>query len=220
MADREDGFTIVEVLIAIFIFSIVSVGFYQVLFSATRGSNTTRDVVRVSEEARLGFNRMVRDTREGNILNTPSSTSYTVDVDFDGDGSINLAAPTDPTGNYESLTFTFNPSSGGEGNITVSTPWGASEVLVDGVDCIRKPDNSCHDVFTFSSSRLEYDTMVVDGVTSAAEIDAAPGVGNGSGAIDTLPEIRLIDGVAIALVVRQGDSSTSFYAHAQLRNRR
>ncbi len=218
MVKQEDGFTVIEVLVAIFIFSMVSVGFYQVLFSATRGSNTTRDIVKVSEEARLGFNRMVRDTREGNILVTPSALSYTVDVDFDGDGVINVAAPSDPTGNYERLTFTFNPSSTGNGNISVSTPYGANEVLVRGVDCIRKADNSCQDVFTFSSSRLQYDTNG-DGVTSTSEMIVAPGISNGNNVLDG-QEIELIDGVAIALVVRQGDSSTRFYAHAQLRNRR
>lgn len=216
MARREGGFTVVEVLIAMFIFSVISVGFYQVLFSATRGSNTTRDIVKVSEEARLGFNRMVRDTREGNILLTPSATSYTVQVDFDGDGFID-PVPDDPTGNYEELTFTFNPSSTGDGTISVSNG-ASSEVLVRGVDCIRRADNLCQDVFTYSSSRLEYDTNG-DGQTSAAELIVAAGVHNNNSVLDG-DEIRLVDGVAMALVVTQGDSSTRFYAHAQLRNRR
>lgn len=210
MDKRQDGFTIIEIMVAMSIFAIVSVGFYQVLFASTRGSNTTNDIVKVSEEARLGFNRMVRDTREGNILVTPTSTEYTVEVDFDGDGAIE-AVPTDPTGNYEKLTFTFNESSTGNGTIAVSNGV-TSEVLVRGVDCIRKGDGTCQDLFSFSSSRLEWDANG-DGVTSFSELTAVTGVGPGE-------EVKFIDIVSFAMVVRQGDSSEKFYAQAQLRNRR
>jgi prepilin-type N-terminal cleavage/methylation domain-containing protein len=82
----ERGFTLVELLVVIGVFAVVSVGFYQVMFSGVRGGQTTRDVATISQEARLGLNRMVRDTREGLTLQDLTPTSYQVQVRYH-DGS-------------------------------------------------------------------------------------------------------------------------------------
>jgi prepilin-type N-terminal cleavage/methylation domain-containing protein len=212
----EQGFTLVEMLVAVFIFSLVTFGMYQLLFSATRASRFSRDVVRTSEGARLGFNRLVRDTREGSGIKSPSATSFTVEIDFDGSQTIE-ATPLDPVGSYESITFTFNPAAGGRGTIT-ATGGGVTEVLMDGVDCVRKADNTCNPVFTYRASRLEYDSNS-DGITSQAELDVAAGVGNNNGSLDG-SELGLVDTVAFALRVSQDRSTETFYAQAQLRNLR
>ena len=201
-------------MVAIFIFSIVSVVFYQALFSAAEGSDTSRNVVRVSEEARLGFMRMVRDTREGENLITPSATSFKVETDFDADGFIE-PNPLDPIGNYESLTFTFNESSTGEGTISVSNGV-KTEVLMGGVDCLRV-SGVCKDVFSFASSRLEY--AGGDGIATAADLDDDPAIGNNNGILDG-DEVDAVDVVTFALVVRVDDSQTTFNTTAQLRNLR
>jgi prepilin-type N-terminal cleavage/methylation domain-containing protein len=210
----EAGYTLIELMVAIFIFSIVSVVFYQALFSAARGSDTSRNVVRVSEEARLGFMRMVRDTREGESLITPSATSFKVQTDFDADGVIE-PNPIDPIGNYESLTFTFNESSTGNGTISVSNGV-KSEVLMAGVDCLRA-SGVCKDVFSFASSRLEY--AGGDGIATAADLDNDPAIGNNNGILDG-DEVDAVDVVTFALVVRVDDSQTTFNTTAQLRNLR
>jgi prepilin-type N-terminal cleavage/methylation domain-containing protein len=216
VAAGEDGFTLVELLVAMFVFSLISVGMYQLLFSASRSSQLSRNVVKTSEEARLGFNRLVRDTREGREIRNPSSTSFNVQIDFNGNGTIE-ATPADPVGSYESITFTFNESVGGLGTIT-ATAGGVTEVLMTGVDCVRKSDNTCNPVFTYRSSRLEYDSNT-SGITSTTELDAASGVGNNNGLLDG-SELGLIDTVAFALRIEQGTSRETFYAQAQLRNLR
>lgn len=213
---NEAGFTVIEMLVAIFVFSMVSVAMYQVLFSASEGSQRSTDIVRSSEEARLGFNRLVRDTREGREVKSPTDLSYTVDIDFDGNGTIE-PTPSDPLGSYESIRYTFNPSADGEGTVT-ATAAGVTEVLMTGVDCIRKTDNTCNPVFSYRSSRLEYDSNS-DGTTTAAELDLPANGGNNNGIIDGT-EIGLVDVVAFSLRVTQGDTTESFYAVAQLRNQR
>src|ERR687892_2087335 len=71
MRDRlasEGGFTLVELLVVILIFAAISTSLYLAVFSGVRGGNTARNVVQISEEARLGLNRMIRDTREAKDL--------------------------------------------------------------------------------------------------------------------------------------------------------
>lgn len=214
----QGGFTLIELLVTLGLLSVVSVGFYQVLFSSTRGVDTAQNAIAVSEEARLGFNRLVRDTRESEEVVNPSATSFTVEIDFDASGGIDPAPAAGPAlGNFERLTFTFNPAGPGNGTISVSGG-GLSEVLMRGVDCVRKTDGSCHDVFTYASSRLEYDTSG-DGRSSADEIEAALDTSI-DGALDTVPELGVIDIVEFALRVQVGEAIETFYSEAQLRNQR
>jgi prepilin-type N-terminal cleavage/methylation domain-containing protein len=213
---HESGFTIIELMVAMFVFSVVSVGFYQVLFSATSGSNTAEDGIRVSEEARLGFNRLVRDTREANEITDVTTTGFDILVDFDGNGTI-APTPADPSGSYERLTIQFNRAAG---TVTMGTGPGATEVLVRGARCIT--DAIGCSIFEYSSSRLEFDTNG-DGITSAQEVDVAAGNPSNwatTGYPDSAGERRLIDIVSISMGVEVGDSRTDFYAEAQLRNRR
>jgi prepilin-type N-terminal cleavage/methylation domain-containing protein len=212
----EAGFTIVEMLVAMTMFAIISVGIYQVLFQTAAGSRTAQNVARTSQEARLGFNRMVRDSREAQDIKSPTATSFQIQTDFSGDGVIQ-PTPSDVTGDYEVLTFTFTQGAGGDGTIT-ATSGGRTEVLMAGVDCVRKADNSCYDVFSYSSSRLEWDSNQ-NGVTTAAELDAAPSLGNSNGVLDA-SELDFVDGVSFQLrVTSQGETAT-IYAEAQLRNHR
>jgi type II secretory pathway pseudopilin PulG len=215
----------IEILVAMIVFALVSYGMYSVMFSSSRAGDKSTDISEVSADARRGFNRLVRDTRESQAFDNPSSTEYTVEIDFDGDGTIE-PTPADPSGNYERLTFAFvvDPTNK-QGTITVSDG-SNTEVLMDHVDCIRKADNTCFPVFTFSSSRLlDLDTTgptgsgSPDGVTSAFELDVAPTIGNNNGILDG-DEINFIDRVSYAMTIKVNKNTTNFYGEAQLRNRR
>lgn len=217
----EKGFTLIEVMVAMFIFSVISVAFYRLLFQVTRGVRTTQNVANVSEEARLGFNRMIRDTRESDGVQSPTSTSFRVETDFDADGVIE-ATPSDVTGDYETLTYTFNPA-GTNGTITVSNG-GTSEVLMRGVAKV----SATQDVFTYASSRLEYENVTtacgtspataIDGVATAVELDQSS-IGNKNCLLDG-SEVGYVDSVNFSMKVTIGNSSTNFYDQAQLRNQR
>lgn len=194
----------VELLASIGIFALVSTGFYSVLFSVQRGSVTSRATTTVSSEARLGFNRMVRDTREGQEIESATPTSYTVRVDYDSDG----LGP-------QILTY----SKSGD-KIMLD-----GETLMKGVDCVRADGGGCsQDVFHYTSNRLEYDWNT-DGVTTWQELDESSssahgvvGVGNNDGLLNA--ELPFITDVTFALMVESGSAETQFIAQAQLRNRR
>lgn len=217
MTRNDRGFTLVELLVVLSMFSIVSVGFYQVMFSGARGSDVTRSQVRVSEEARLGLNRMVRDTREATELSAVSPTRYRIWVNFDGDSNRDESPP-NSTG-YENLTFEFS------GNKIYVTALGQPrEVLVDGVSCIAG-DCGANPVFSYTSSRLEWD-WDADGVTTGAEVDMAcptrgvTAVGDCDGSVDEDAEISALSGVVYRFNVSVQGRNADFYSEAILRNRR
>lgn len=211
----EEGFTLIELLVTMALFSVLAVGFYQVLFSNARGSDTSRAVVKISEEARLGLNRMIRDTREGTLWCTtyddssttacPTSTSYSVRIDFNSDGDFDNP---NAVGDYEKLTFAYDST---RRVITLN-----GEVLAAGVTPL-----SGKDMFTYTSNRLEYDADN-DGVTTWQELDATglPGVGDKDGILDGDPELRHVSNIDYAFNVASRDRTTVFYSHAQLRNTR
>lgn len=213
--DREEGFTLIELLVAIGLFAIVSVAFYTAMFSGVQGGNTTRSVVQISAEARNGFNRMVRDTREAQRLLDATATSYNVRVDFNGDG--NYDNPTAPNpgatppyagGDFENLTFRYDAS---DGTIRLN-----DQVLMAGV----RPING--EVFGYSSNILEYDWNG-DGVTEWRELDVAPtrgvsGVGNNNGVLDSA-EWPFISSVHYSIRVTEGERTSDFFTEAELRNR-
>jgi prepilin-type N-terminal cleavage/methylation domain-containing protein len=201
---RQSGFSLVEMLVTLALFFVLSGGFYSVMFSGAEGSDTARTMVHISEGARLSLNRMIRDTREGDYLSDPSATSYHVQVDFDGDGSYENP---NEIGDYEDLNFTYDIAAGA---IKLN-----GEILVEGVRQIP-----AQDVFQYSSNFLGYD-LNGDGVTTWQELDqaASEGVGNNNGLLDG-GEVAYISSVSFALRFGQDEETTDFHGEAQLRNRR
>lgn len=199
---REDnGYTLIETLVATVLISIVCTGFYTVLFSGTRGSETSQEITRVAQEARSGLNRLIRDTREADSISSLSESSYNVKIDFDGDGSYQNP---NGAGDYENLTFTYHAVS--------ETIRLNGEVLINGVEKVAgRP------IFSFSSNALEYD-FDNNGVTTLEELEAAGANGYSVPAPGT--EETFISSVAFELKVNDGDATTDFYGEAQLRNRR
>ncbi len=198
---REEGFTLIETLVAISLFAIVSVSFYSVLMASVGVSETSRDVVRISEDARLGLNRMIRDTREGQLFSSLDTGSYTVRIDFDGDGD--SSENPNENGDYESLEFKYVPSAD---SITLN-----DEVLAAGVEPIGSEP-----IFSYTSNELKYDWNG-DGVTTSMELDAASSYGYP--AIDST-DSGLYTSVVFTFQVRSGERVTEFRGQAQLRNRR
>lgn len=229
----ESGFTLVEILVALGVFSLVSFAFLSVMLSGSRSGTSTRDNVRVAEEARLGLNRMVRDTREAGWIALPGTNpdtnydSFTVKIDYNGNGTYeNPAPPNAPAeGNFEVITYAYDDAGD---RITVAAEGYPTETLIKGVDCVRElPAGPCKsNVFSFTSNRLEYDLAPVDGVTTLSEINAVacPPTNNTSldGCNSTLvdKELANISSVGFAIALKTPSRTTNYYAEAQLRNRR
>lgn len=211
MNRRQDGFTLIEILVAISVLSVLSLGAYQLLFAGQRSSNATRDVVTISEEARLGLNRMLRDTREASSIDNATATSYTVILDFDND----QVAGENPNeaGDYEKVTFSI---AGDEIRISAALATTTiTEVLIDGVECVDT-GSGCAAVFEYTSSLLTYDSNG-DGETSMAELEVARAAGATTISSDLDDEI---DGIDYDFRVASGNSVSDFHTQVTLRNMR
>ena len=220
MRRDEDGFTIVEVLIAMFLFSVLSIGFYSVMRSSVSGSSDASNIAKSAEEARLGFNRMIRDTRETTQLVVADDDSYRIWIDFDRD---ELVDPSD----LEYLEYSFDGDSiiltaltassdpdllsGTEATLTGTDP----ETLASNLETI----NGTEPVFSYSSNYLTHDIAPADGEVTETELDTATGVGNSDGILNGL-ELDFISEVNYGFVVSVEDSERTFFGEATIRNRR
>lgn len=228
---REGGFSLVELLVGTAIFSLIGVAFVSVMFSVARGTDSTTDSVRISEEARLGLNRLVRDVREAawvELAGTdPAAThnSFTVKIDYNADGAFANPATGTAQGSYEVVTYAYDPSTR---RITLTAPGAGTETLVNGVGCVRDDvTGACtSDVFSFTSNRLEYDWNG-DGVASLAEVNSAACPPNNLTTLDPAcngalveKELATLTSVNVAVELTVGGKSTDYVAEAQLRNRR
>lgn len=211
----EGGFTLVELLVGITILSLILVSAYSVMFSGVRGANNVESVVNVSGEARLGLNRMVRDTREARSLVLPiDEDEFSIAVDFDRDS--------DTPDTIETFAYEVED---GVGVITISVDGGDPEVLVSGVSPAVAADGSEIDLFTYSSNYLEFDSDG-NGIATWQEVDDAPaGVsgGDGDGEISE-PDLPFLSNVDFSMTISSGDDEATraeeFFTQAQLRNLR
>lgn len=211
--------TLVELMIAIAVFGVVSVAAYQMLAGQAKGADATRSLARVSDSARLGFNRMVRDVREADLVSNvtwnpsspPATSSFTVKVNYDGDGTYETG---------EILTYSYDPAAATVSlclSNSAGTCSGTPEVFMEGVSAIPG-----HQVFDYASNNLEWDWNG-DGTTTWEEVDDAvsrgiPGVGDDDGRLDG-PEIPHLTKIHFSLQLTAGDLQGSFVTTAQLRNR-
>lgn len=220
---EEEGFSLVEVLVAIFLFSVLSVGFYQVMFSAVRGSTDTADIAEVAEEARLGFNRMIRDTREATDLISATDTSYRIWSDFDRDGVVDQS-------DYEYMQYTYDPATRRITLTALTAPAAGNPSLITGSEAAVAGTSAetlsghirlvgTRPVFSYVSNFLQYDTSPANGEVSSTELDTATGLGNNNGVVDGL-ELDYVSDVNYAFQVSVGGDARTFYGQAQIRNRR
>lgn len=234
MIDRseESGFSLIEVLVAITLFGVLSVGFYQVMIAQARTAETTRSISRIADEARLGFNRMIREVREADNITHVSAdiNQFTIHVNYNNDSLYSAAQ-------NEILTFTYNPTAE---TITMCSALTAAactssttETLMAGIDQIGSEP-----VFTFMGNNLEWDwgtptsttprvfNPPQDGIVDWEEIDEASdtgshnvvGVGDNDNILDA-PEYPYLSTIKFAIQAEDGDRTTPFYATVQMRNK-
>jgi prepilin-type N-terminal cleavage/methylation domain-containing protein len=213
---NESGFTLIELLVASFLFLILSTVFYQVMLSGTGTTKKSQSIISISEEGRLGLNRMIRETRGATKLIAASENSYQIEIDPDGAGS-------DPPEYY---SF-FLDATTSEIKLKYEAILGGpsiEDVLVAGVS----PVTGRTGVFTYSSHLLRYDVTggaggIPDGVATWQELDSA-GCGPQYapvGDCDTPPkldaEIPYLSNVDYAFTLRNGDAVSDFFSQAYIR---
>lgn len=216
----DSGFTLVELLVAMVVFSMLGGILMSTVVGSAETAKTTKQSTDINEEARLALNRMSRELRQASDIQAASSpdgkTSITFEVDFNGNLSIEPSAA-DPevlTYSYDStgkrLLLTANNTSG----TSVTQPILASNVTAFCLD--------------YRSSLWQHATasqttscgQVLNGGTTWKDLDAkgtSSGVGNGNGLLDG-PELRNVDSIVVYLTVLQGQRKQVYRTQIDLRN--
>lgn len=208
-APRDQGFTMVEMLVSMALFGVLGTVLLGFSLGSARVADGVQSATDVTEEARLATERMTRELRQaeglsGAVVSDGKVVAMTIQVDFDGSGTIDTTAVDPEVLTYrwleddERLTLTANND--------LTRP-----VLAGGVELVD---------IRLRSSQWIYDGADAserDGTTTWQELDASS-IGNRNGQPDAA-ELPFIDLVSVELVVRDGDTSRRFTVQADMRNR-
>lgn len=213
MTDRptthDDGFTMVEMLVAMALFAVLGTVLLSFALGSARVADGVQAATDVTEEARLATERMTRELRQaeglsGAVVSDGKVVAMTLEVDFDGSGTIDTSAIDSEVLTYrwiedqERLTLTANSDT-------------TRPVLAGGVELVD---------IRLRSSQWIYDgagNYPADGITTWQELDKSR-IGNDNGQPDG-DELPFIDLVSVELIVRDGDTSRRFTVQADMRNR-
>lgn len=205
------GFSLVEVLVAMGLFSVVGSLLLGLALSTSEVAEDTRTLANVNEESRLAMERMSRELRQASSVTSVEfspTTAITFWTDFDGDGAQDLNAA-DP----EVLTYRWNPA-------TKRFTLTANDASGTAVTRPVLAANVSGFTLGLRSSEWQYDgsiaTSPADGATSWQEIDYA--IGNRNGAPDGA-ELEHIDSVDLSMTVLDGARAQTYTTRVDLRNR-
>ena len=211
--DAQGGFTLVELLVASFIFLILTSSLFAAVMAMSNGVRTTRDQNDLNEEARLMLNRMTRELREarriqaasnpgGTTFNAGANSSVTFDVDFNGNNIIEPNA-SDP----ERLTYTYDSALR---QVTLQAAGENFPILAANVSAFK---------LTYTSRLYQLDAAPKDGIVTWEELDAdtSGAYGNRNSALDQ--ELEYIDSVTIEFSVFTGRRRQDYRTQVDMRNR-
>lgn len=209
-AGGDAGMTMIELLVAMFIFLVLSTILLTGVM-AVRGATTAAEELNgINEQARVATERMTRELRQAERIRSvvfPASPGgdfeMTFEVDFNDNGTVDefSADPEVLTYRYtaaaQRLTLTANDESG----TAVTRP-----ILADDVTAFD---------LAFASSLWQYDQNR-DGTTTWQEIDSQ--AGNADGVLDD-PELAKIDVVTLTITLMDGPRTQTYQTTTGLRNR-
>lgn len=227
---HEDGFTLVELLVASVVFLVMASVFFSTVVSGANQARNGRQFNDLNEEARLLLNRMSRELREaqeivavsnpGNAVSssgtalyptyyaasTSANVSVTFDVDFNGNGTIEPTAP-DP----EELTYQYDRANK---RVLLLAAGETLPVLAGNVESFT---------YRFTSRYYKSDGSIdaaKDGVVNWEELDAdaVNAKGNGNHVLDG-PELAYLDSITIEVTVLKGSRQQVYRTQVDLRNR-
>lgn len=235
-AGRGDhGFTLVELLVSMSIFSLLGGLLLGVVISTGRATDTNTVQNDLNEEARNVINRLTRELREAqriDAVTNPAGPGYlpdadssiTLHVDFDGDGTIEATAA-DP----EVLTYTYQRD---ERRLVLSAGGATVPVLAANVERFA---------LTYLSRVGDANRLALDGLSNAvagtcgslpatpvkdselswSELDADPArrFGDCSGTL-TAAELPYVNAVAIDVSVLKAPRQQHYRTRVDLRNNR
>ena len=131
---NENGFTLIEIIMALLITSIVVSAVYSLFSQMTRSFTSQEVTAEVQQQLRLGIDFIVRDIRKTGFdptgltqagITSATPTSFQFTADRDENGSL--------TDLGEDITYTFNAAEGRLERLDANSTFG-TEVLVENVD--------------------------------------------------------------------------------------
>lgn len=223
MKRDDDGFTLVELLVASMMFFVMLAAIATVVVTSSSSVETTRQTNDLNEQARLALNRVTRELRQATEIeevkvSSGVITGMTFTVDFNGNGTIDSGAA-DP----ERLTYCWD-TAGRRLLLTADVGGGfpcdnpaALPILSSDVQSLTIQPRS--NLWQYDGACASSPTP--DGVVIWQELDCAPlsaGVGNQNGMLDSI-ELRNINGATIALTVLTGARRQVYETQVNLRNK-
>jgi prepilin-type N-terminal cleavage/methylation domain-containing protein len=203
---RDPGFSMVEMLVGMALFAVLGTLLLGFAIGTTGVADDVREDSNTSGEARLAVERMTRELRQASEIRSVTIDdlgrvlSFTLGIDFDGQGGVEANAADDP----EVLTYTWRPE---ERSLVLSGGGDSADVLAGGV--VRAD-------LRLRSSQWIHDANG-DGTTTWQEIDDSS-VSISDDQLDAA-ELALIDLVSVELEVQDGDTTRRFVVQADMRNR-
>lgn len=210
MTARDEGFSLVELLVAMALFGVLGSLLLGLALGTSRVTDDVRSLTTVNEESRLAMDRMTRELRQARAITAvtlpPSSTtSLTFWTDFNGNNAVDLAVA-DP----EVLTYRWNPATS---RLTLTANDAAATAVTRPVMAASVSSVTLE----LRSSQWEHDADG-NGQTTWQEIDAAAAGGNGNGVPDGT-ELEAIDQVGLTMTVLDGSRAQTYTTRVDLRNR-
>ncbi len=147
----EQGFTLVELLVSISILTVIMIGMIAFMWSASSYWRSGQSIANMTDNARLGLNRMTRELRQASIVETAQTNLLSYKVDFGG--------------GQEIITYGFSAGDSGQSGYvwrSTSAVPGEQLVLVEDVDFMQ---------FSYFGNDYKCDTNN-DGITTWAELQA------------------------------------------------
>lgn len=209
---RDAGVSLVEVLVAMTLFGVLSSLVLGLAISTDAVTSDTRHRTGVAEEARIAMERVTRELRQAESIDavtlpaTPGTglTAFSFWTDFDGDGHRSNTAA-DP----EELTYCWSPATE---RLTLSPQPDCTDAKPVLAATVERFD------IELDSSEWAYDANG-DGITTWQELDAhGSPVGNKNGVAD-LAELVHIDLLSVTMIVADGEGTQTYHTRIDLRNR-
>ena len=227
----EAGFSLVELLVAVTLFSVLGGTLMATVLASKASVAASRETHDLNEEARVAVNRISRELRQAKeitavsapvtINGTPrpsGATSVTFTVDFDGNGVIDASA-VDP----EVLTYKWDGSrilliANDTSGLPVVSPVLSGKVSDFALDYFSSDYRRDCDPLDGRTDWRELDRFLTTR-NSAGVCDPRPPTGHAVGSIDAT-ELADIDSVTISFTVLEGSRRQDYRTQVDLRNSR
>ncbi len=197
LKDGDTGFTLIEMLVSISILTVIMAGMFSFLWGASKHWHTGQNTEEVTENARMGLNRMTRELRQASQVVTAETYKVVFDVNF---------GVTPET--KETITYDFRPGTGDQpGSIWRSTTANPGPPVILVNDVVNDVENM--QVFTYYGNDYKCDSGLKDGTITWDELQAC----------SSSPAAKVAR-VDISLTLKAGsENNQTFIDQAWLRNR-